>query len=73
MKRRSLPALSACAVAVLVFVGSHVGAQPAPRADRALAREILEEIVGIQSAGARGPRAWQQAIATRLFAAGFPR
>ena len=71
MKRRSLPALSACAVAVLVFVGSHVGAQPAPSADRALAREILEELVEIPTTREQGTARAAQAIAARLLPPGF--
>jgi acetylornithine deacetylase/succinyl-diaminopimelate desuccinylase-like protein len=73
MKRRSLPAFSACAVAVLVIVGSHAGAQPAPSADRALAREILEELVEIQTTEEQGTVRAAQALAARLIAAGFPK
>ena len=64
---------TACAVAVLVFVGSHAGAQPAPSADRALAREILEELVEIQTTEEQGTARAAETLAARLIAAGFPK
>ena len=48
-------------------------AQPAPSADRALAREILEELVEIPTTQADGTARAAQAIATRLLAAGVPK
>ncbi|MEO5739694.1 MAG: M20/M25/M40 family metallo-hydrolase [Vicinamibacterales bacterium] len=51
----------------------HAAAQQAPVADKALAREILEELVEIPSTQADGTTRAAQAIATRLFSAGFPR
>jgi acetylornithine deacetylase/succinyl-diaminopimelate desuccinylase-like protein len=54
----------------LLFCGS-VAAQSAPPSDRALAREILEELVEIPTTGAEGTARAAQAIVTRLLAAGF--
>jgi acetylornithine deacetylase/succinyl-diaminopimelate desuccinylase-like protein len=48
-------------------------AQPAPAADRALAREILEELVEIPTTQEDGTARAAQAIAARLLAAGFPK
>ena len=45
----------------------------APAADRALAREILEELVEIPTTQAEGTTRAAQAIAARLVAAGFPK
>ena len=73
MKRQRWPALSACSVVVLAFVSSHAAAQPPPSADRALAREILEELVEIQSTEEQGTARAAQAMAARLIAAGFPK
>ncbi len=64
--------LSALAVIVVTFCGQ-AAAQPAPVADRALAREILEELVEIPTTQAEGTTRAAQAIAARLFAAGFPK
>jgi acetylornithine deacetylase/succinyl-diaminopimelate desuccinylase-like protein len=64
--------LSALPVVVLALCG-HAAAQPAPVADRALAREILEELVEIPTTQAEGTTRAAQAIAARLFAAGFPK
>ncbi|HUP38733.1 MAG TPA: M20/M25/M40 family metallo-hydrolase [Vicinamibacterales bacterium] len=47
-------------------------AQPAPAADRPLAREILKELVEIQSTEEHGTARVARAIAERLLAAGFP-
>ncbi len=51
----------------------NVAAQPAPVADRALAREILEELVEIPTTDADGTSRAAQAIAARLVAAGLPK
>src|SRR5688572_10955404 len=48
-------------------------AQPAPSADRALAREILEELVEIPTTEPDGTTRAAQTIATRLLTAGFPK
>lgn len=58
---------------VFVLLCSHVSAQPAPTADRALAREILNQLVEIQTTEDRGTSQAAQAIVTRLIAAGFPK
>lgn len=58
---------------VLVLLCTNAAAQQAPAADRALAREILEELVEIPTTQADGTARAAQAIATRLIAAGFPR
>src|SRR5688500_18217694 len=71
--KRSPAALAACSAIVLVLVGSHAGAQPAPLADRPLAREILEELVEIQTTGEQGTARAAQSLAARLIAAGFPK
>jgi acetylornithine deacetylase/succinyl-diaminopimelate desuccinylase-like protein len=70
--RKIVPVLSLLPVAVLAFWG-HAAAQPAPAADRALAREILEELVEIPTTQADGTTRAAQAIAARLVAAGFPK
>ena len=59
-------------IVVLLFCGS-VAAQPAPAADRVLAREILEELVEIPTTDAEGTARAAHAIVTRLIAAGFPK
>ncbi len=51
----------------------HAIAQPATTADRALAREILKELVEIRSTEEDGTARVAQAIADRLLAAGFPK
>jgi acetylornithine deacetylase/succinyl-diaminopimelate desuccinylase-like protein len=71
--KMSPAALAACSAIVLVLVGSHAGAQPAPLADRPLAREILEELVEIQTTGEQGTARAAQSLAARLIAAGFPK
>ena len=58
---------------MLLTLCGHAAAQPAPVADRALAREILEELVEIPTTQADGTTRAAQAIAARLFAAGFPK
>jgi acetylornithine deacetylase/succinyl-diaminopimelate desuccinylase-like protein len=60
------------AVASAVWCGQAL-AQPATMADRALAREILQELVEIQSTEEHGTARVAQAIAARLLAAGFPK
>jgi acetylornithine deacetylase/succinyl-diaminopimelate desuccinylase-like protein len=62
--------LSVLAVFFLTFWGQ-IAAQPAPSVDRALAREILEELVEIPTTQADGTTRAAQAIAARLLAAGF--
>src|SRR5688572_1782725 len=57
--------------AVLMWLCGQVAAQPAPTADRALAREILEQLVKIQTTEEQGTSQAAQAIAVRLIAAGF--
>jgi acetylornithine deacetylase/succinyl-diaminopimelate desuccinylase-like protein len=57
----------------LLSVHAYAAAQPAPVADRALAREILEELVEIPTTEADGTTRAAQTIAARLFAAGFPK
>ena len=59
-------------VVVLTFWG-HVAGQSAPAADRGLAREILEELVEIPTTQTDGTVRAAQAIAARLFNAGFPK
>lgn len=63
------------AVAVLLFVlgAGGAAAQQRPAADRALAREILEELVEIPTTPVEGTTRAAQAIATRLMTAGFPK
>ena len=58
---------------VFVLLCSHVSAQPAPTADRALAREILNQLVEIPTTEDRGTSQAAQAIVARLIAAGFPK
>jgi acetylornithine deacetylase/succinyl-diaminopimelate desuccinylase-like protein len=60
------------AIIVLLCSGS-VAAQPAPAADRVLAREILEELIEIPTTEAEGTSRAAEAIVTRLVAAGFPK
>jgi acetylornithine deacetylase/succinyl-diaminopimelate desuccinylase-like protein len=60
-------------VCVLVLQCGVAAAQPAPAADRALAREVLEELVEIPSTQEHGTARVAQAIADRLIAAGFPK
>ena len=59
-------------VVVLTFWG-YVAGQPAPSADSGLAREILEELVEIPTTQSDGTVRAAQAIAARLFNAGFPK
>src|SRR5687767_3724481 len=63
---------ASAAIIVLLFCAS-VAAQPAPAADRALAREILEELVEIPTTDAEGTARAAEAIVSRLLAAGFPK
>src|SRR5688572_30066144 len=65
-------ALSALPVVVLTLCW-HAAAQPAPVADRALAREILEELVEIPTTEADGTTRAAQTIVARLLTAGFPK
>jgi acetylornithine deacetylase/succinyl-diaminopimelate desuccinylase-like protein len=48
-------------------------AQPVPAVDRALAREILEQLVQIPTTDAEGTARTAEAISARLLSAGFPR
>jgi acetylornithine deacetylase/succinyl-diaminopimelate desuccinylase-like protein len=59
-------------VLVLTFWG-HAAGQPEPLADRALAREILNELIEIPTTQADGTTRAAQAIAVRLLNAGFPK
>jgi acetylornithine deacetylase/succinyl-diaminopimelate desuccinylase-like protein len=59
-------------VAAFVLCCAGLSAQPAPVADRALAREILEELVEIPTMQADGTARAAEAIAARLLAASFP-
>jgi acetylornithine deacetylase/succinyl-diaminopimelate desuccinylase-like protein len=56
---------------VVASLCGHAAAQPAPTADRALAREILKELVEIETTEDQGTARAAQAIAARLIAAGF--
>ena len=58
---------------VFVLVCGHAAAQPAPTADRALAREILKQLVEIHTTEDRGTPQAAQAMVARLIAAGFPK
>ena len=58
---------------VFVLLAGHAAAQPAMTADRSLAREILKELVEIQTTEDHGTSQAAQAIAARLIAAGFPK
>jgi acetylornithine deacetylase/succinyl-diaminopimelate desuccinylase-like protein len=60
------------AVVFMSMCGS-AAAQPVPAADRALAREILEQLVQIQTTEDRGTSKAAQVIVARLAAAGFPK
>ena len=57
---------------VLVVCGS-LAAQPPVTADRALAREILKELVEIPTTPAEGTTRAAQAVTARLLKAGFPK
>ena len=59
-------------VVVVLALSASAAAQQRPSADRALAREILEELVEIRTTPAEGTERAAQAIAARLIAAGFP-
>ena len=59
-------------IAAVLALGSVARAQE-PAADRALAREILKELVEIPSADTDGTLRVADAISTRLVAAGFPK
>ncbi len=56
---------------IVLTLGGHVAGQSAPSADRGLAREILEELVEIPTTQTDGTVRAAQAIAARLFNAGF--
>src|SRR5687767_3584511 len=60
-------------VAVFISLCGQAAAQSAPTADRALAREILEQLVRIQTTEDQGTSQAAQAITARLIAAGFPK
>ena len=65
--------LPAALVAALLVYRASLSAQPAPVADRALAREVLQELVEIPTTQAEGTARAAKAIASRLLSAGFPR
>ena len=67
MMKRSL------VLCVVVALCSQAAAQQPPSADRALAREILEELVEIPTTQEDGTARAAQAMAARLAAAGFPK
>ena len=56
-----------------VALSSQAAAQQPPMADRALAREILKELVEIRSTQEDGTARTAQAVIARLAAAGFPK
>ena len=58
---------------VVCVVAGATSAQQRPTADRALTREILEELVEIPTTPVEGTTRAAQAIAARLIAAGFPK
>jgi acetylornithine deacetylase/succinyl-diaminopimelate desuccinylase-like protein len=58
---------------VFMAVCGGAAAQPAASADRALAREILEQLVEMQTTEDQGTSHAAQAIAARLIAVGFPK
>ena len=58
---------------VVVMLSGQAGAQQPLSADRALAREILEELVEIPTTPAEGTTRAAQAITARLLKAGFPK
>jgi len=63
------------AVAILSVAAAAQGQAPAPRSPQkyeALARDILSELVGINSTQAKGTLAAAKAVAARALAAGFP-
>ena len=62
------------AVAVfLAALGASAAAQQRANVDRALAREILEELIEMPTTPVEGTTRAAQAIATRLITAGFPK
>ena len=63
----------AFAVSIGLLFWTQAAAQPAPSADRVLAREILRELVEIPTTEEQGTARAAQAIAARLIAAGFPK
>ena len=63
----------AAVLGVVCAVAGATAAQQRPAADRALAREILEELVEIPTTPVEGTTRAAQAIAARLIAAGFPK
>ena len=60
----------ACA---FVLVSVYASAQPAPGVDRALARDVLKQLVEMQTTEDHGTSQAAQAIVARLIAAGFPK
>lgn len=58
---------------VVVMVTGQAGAQQPPAANRALAREILKELVEIRSTQEDGTARAAQAVIARLAGAGFPK
>jgi acetylornithine deacetylase/succinyl-diaminopimelate desuccinylase-like protein len=75
MSRLSIPTCITTALLVAaLLVPQHVGAQArATDADRALARELLEQLVGIDTSAPDGdPGAANRAVAERLIRAGLP-
>jgi acetylornithine deacetylase/succinyl-diaminopimelate desuccinylase-like protein len=60
-------------VCVTIALCAHTAAQQPPAADRALAREILKELVEIRSTQEDGTMRAAQAVTARLAAAGFPK
>ena len=69
MTRAVLDVLAVASVVGLVNIGAR--AQVAPAGDRALAREILEELVEIPTTAAEGTARAAEALAARLRTAGF--
>ncbi len=66
---RTLPA---ALIAAFLVCCTGLAAQTPPAADRALAREVLQELVEIPTTQAEGTARAAQAIASRLLSAGFP-
>jgi acetylornithine deacetylase/succinyl-diaminopimelate desuccinylase-like protein len=60
-------------ISVFILCGSSAAQTPLAPSDRALAREILEELVEIPTTEAEGTMRAAEAIARRLEAAGFPK
>ena len=60
-------------LATIVLRGESVFMQTPPMAERALPREILQELIAIQTTEAEGTRRAADMLASRLVAEGFPR